>query len=303
MSPSAPRNAMIVGMTALSILLAGCQSMGLAVLNAAAPQVTDEPGLAFGEGERRRMDLYAPRRAVDDAKPLIVFWYGGSWQMGDRADYRFVGAALAGRGAVVVVPDYRLYPQVRFPDFLRDAAAAVAAAQREAVRYGGDPRHTVLGGHSAGAYIAAMLAIEPRYLREAGVDPASIAGFFGLSGPYDIEPNTGALRAIFDAVAKPSEYRVTPQVHALSPPALLVHGEHDQTVDIFHTRKLADALREQGVAVELHLIPGRRHADTVVALSRPGAFRIPDLLEQVSDFAARLSARSDVVPLTNKDLP
>ncbi len=278
-------------MTAMSILIAGCQSIGFAVLNAAAPNVTREPGIAFGDGERRRMDLYAPRKTVGDAKPLIVFWYGGSWEMGDRADYQFVGAALAVRGAVVAIPDYRLYPEVRFPDFLRDAAAAVAKAQRDAVRYGADPRHTVLGGHSAGAYIAAMLAIQPRYLREAGVDPASIAGFFGLSGPYGIEPNTAALRAIFDAVKKPSEYQVTQQVTALAPPALLVHGEPDETVHASHTLGLAAALREKGVAVELNLVPGRKHADTVLALSRPGKFRIPGLLAQVSDFAARLPTR------------
>jgi acetyl esterase/lipase len=139
--------------------------------------------------------------------------------------------------------------------------------------------------------MAAMLAIQPRYLREAGVDPSSIAGFFGLSGPYGIEPNTPALHAIFDSVTMPAEYQVLPQVNALSPPALLVHGETDQTVRDFHTRKLAAALREKGVAVELHLVPGRKHVDTVAALSRPGAFRIPGLLDQISEFAARLPAR------------
>jgi acetyl esterase/lipase len=136
-----------------------------------------------------------------------------------------------------------------------------------------------------------MLAIQPRYLREAGVDPSSIAGFFGLSGPYGIEPNTAALHAIFDEVAMPAEYQVLPQVNALAPPALLVHGEADQTVNVSHTRRLAAAMREKGVAVELHLVPGRKHVDTVAALSRPAAFRIPGLLAQVSDFAARVPAR------------
>lgn len=280
------------GMALLCCLLAGCQSTGLAFINAVAPDVTRVRSIAYAAGERGQMDLYAPRAAAAASAPLIVFWYGGAWQSGERADYRFVGAALAAQGAVAVLPDYRLYPAVVFPEFLRDAAAAVARAQQEAPRHGADPRHTVLGGHSAGAYIAAMLALQPRYLREAGVDPASIAGFFGLSGPYDIDPNTDALHAIFTAVAGPEVYRAVRQVSAQAPPALLVHGLDDDVVFPAHTEALANALRAQGVAVEVRLVPKRGHADTVAALSRPLGYRIPDLLAQISEFAARLPART-----------
>jgi acetyl esterase/lipase len=203
-----------------------------------------------------------------------------------------VGQALAARGALTVLPDYRLYPEVRFPDFLRDAAAAVARAQQEAPAYGADPRRTVLGGHSAGAYIAAMLALQPSYLREAGVDPASIVGFFGLSGPYAIDPDTGALRDIFNAVARPEEFQAVLQASAGAPPALLVHGTGDSVVYASHTEKLAAALREKGDMVEVRIEKKRTHADTVVALSRPGAFRIPGLLKQVSEFAASVPVRA-----------
>jgi acetyl esterase/lipase len=238
------------------------------------------------------MDLYAPPEAArQQGRPLVVFWYGGSWQSGSRKEYRFVGAALAARGAVTVVPDYRLYPEVRFPEFLRDAAAAVARAQLEAPRYGADPRRTVLGGHSAGAWIAAMLALQPAYLREAGVDPASIAGFFGLSGPYDIDPNSAALHAIFTEASGPETWKAVAQVSERAPPALLVHGSADDLVYPAHSEKLAAALRAKGVAVEVLIVPKRGHADTVAALSRPGGYRIPDLLEQVSGFIARVPAR------------
>jgi acetyl esterase/lipase len=284
--------AMIGGVAVVSLLL-GRQTVGLAVFNAMAPRVVRVPDIAFGEGARRKMDLYAPREKVTGpALPLIVFWYGGAWQTGDRDDYRFVGAALAARGAVTVLPDYRLYPEVRFPDFLRDAAAAVARAQAEAVRYGADPRRTVLAGHSAGAYIAAMLAVQPAYLREAGVDPQTIAGFVGLSGPYAIEPNTDALHTIFDSVAKSQDYQVVRQVmDSALPPALLVHGTADDTVRVSHTEKMFAALQAAQVTVERRLIPDRKHVDTVAALSRPGGFRIPDLLQQVSDFAAQAQPR------------
>jgi acetyl esterase/lipase len=235
--------------------LAGCQGLGFAVLNTAAPRVVRTPDIEYATGPRGRMDLYAPR--------------------------------AASQGAVTVLPDYRLYPEVRFPEFLRDAAAAVAKAQLEARHHGADPFRTVLGGHSAGAYIAAMLAMQPRYLREAGVDPASITGFFGLSGPYGIEPNSKALNAIFTAVAGPEVYQALNHVSSDAPPTLLVHGESDEVVYPVHATRLAAALRAKGVPVEVRLVPNRRHADTVVALSRPAAFRVPGLLAQVGDFINR----------------
>jgi acetyl esterase/lipase len=274
------------------LLLAGCNAMGLAVMNAAAPDAKRTKNIQFQPGERGRMDLYAPRNTpAGEAAPLIVFWYGGAWQEGSKSDYQFVGAALAARGALVVLPDYRLYPQVRFPDFLRDAAAAVKRAQQEAPQYGADPRRTVLAGHSAGAYIAAMLALQPQYLREAGVDPASIAGLVGLSGPYAVDPNTDALRAIFTAVAAPEVFQAVPQASTGAPPVLLVHGTGDSVVYLSHTEKMAQALRDKGDAVQVRIVPKRTHADTVVALSRPGGFRIPGLLQQVSEFAGSVPAR------------
>jgi acetyl esterase/lipase len=213
-----------------------------------------------------------------------VFWYGGSWQAGRKSDYAFVGAALASRGAVVAVPDYRVYPEVRFPDFLRDAAAAVARAQQEATRLGADPGHTVLGGHSAGAYIAAMLALEPRYLRDAGVDPATISGFFALSGPHALAPDTAVLRDIFNSRAQPDEFQPLARVHAGAPRALLIHGGADDLVRSDHSERLAAALRAAGVPVELRIEPHRGHIDTLLGLSRPAAFRMPGLLDEVMRF-------------------
>ena len=88
----------------------------------------------------------------------MVFFYGGSWTTGRRGLYRFVGAALAERGIVTVLPDYRLYPQVKFPLFVDDGALAVAWVQKHAHEFGGDPHRIVLMGHSAGGHEAAFLA-------------------------------------------------------------------------------------------------------------------------------------------------
>jgi acetyl esterase/lipase len=265
--------------------LAGCQALGVALLNVSSPRVRVEIGVVFAAGVRGRLDAYLPAETAA-RRPLVVFWYGGGFERGQRADYRFVGAGLASRGMVTVVPDYRVYPEAGFPEFLQDAAQAVAKAQQQAAGWGADPCQLVLIGHSAGAYIAAMLALEPRYLRDAGVDPQCVRGWVGLSGPYDIEPNTPTLNAIFTARASPDQFKPVRRVTGVAPPALLVHGEADETVLPQHSTRMAAALRLQGVAVELDSHPDRRHVDTVLALSRPGRFRIRELADRISAFVS-----------------
>ena len=122
--------------------------------------------------------------------PVVVFFYGGGWVAGERADYGFVGRAFAAQGFVAIIPDYRLVPQVRFPSFVEDGAQAVKWARDHAAEYGGDPAKITLAGHSAGSYIAAMLALDRHYLSQAGVDPSVVRAAALLSGPYDFYPFT-----------------------------------------------------------------------------------------------------------------
>ena len=156
---------------AAALLLAGAISAcsPLSVVNAVSPAgaVQATSAIRYGSDLRHMLDVYRPTANAGKA-PVIVFFYGGNWVSGQRADYAFVGRALAARGFVVVVPDYRLYPQVRYPDFLDDGAAAVAWAAREIAGHGGDPTHIFVMGHSAGAYNAAMLALDPRWLGQQG---------------------------------------------------------------------------------------------------------------------------------------
>ncbi|MES1264330.1 MAG: alpha/beta hydrolase, partial [Variovorax sp.] len=143
----------------------------------------------YGPLPRQRLDVYTPRgTAPAGGWPMVVFFYGGSWNNGARADYAFVGAALASHGALVLVADYRLYPEVRYPDFLADSAQALAYGLKEASRLGADPKRVYVMGHSAGAYNAAMLALDPRWLTATGHAPTELAGLIGLAGPYDFFP-------------------------------------------------------------------------------------------------------------------
>jgi acetyl esterase/lipase len=214
---------------------------------------------------------------------VAVFFYGGSWDSGRRQDYGWVGRALAAQGFLTVVPDYRLYPAVRFPGFVEDGALAVRWAVDHAGPLGGDPGRIVLIGHSAGAYSAAMLALDDLYLKAAGVDPKVVRAFAGLSGPYDFLPLDGPVtRRTFGAFPDLPATQPAVYVRADSPPAFLATGDGDTTVRPRNTRILAAALRTKGVAVEERHYPGLNHADTVLALSRPFRGKAPVLSEMTA---------------------
>lgn len=223
----------------------------------------------YAEGPRGGIDVYAPK-ATAAAAPVAVFFYGGSWDSGRRQDYGWAARALAAAGFLTVLPDYRLYPEVRFPSFLDDGARAVRWAADHASALGGDPTRIVLVGHSAGAYNAAMLALDSRYLMSAGVAPARIKAFAGLSGPYAFLPLDGPItRRTFGEAPDLLATQPTTFASRSAPAAFLATGDKDTTVFPRNTQKLAAALREQGARVEERHYAGLDHAGTVLALSRP----------------------------------
>lgn len=143
-------------------------------------------GIAYGGGARRKLDIYAPRDRKAGAKlPIVIFFYGGSWASGTRTGYSFVGRALAAQGFLVVIPDYRIGPDNVYPDFVTDGADAVRWVIAHGGGYDGATDRIVLSGHSAGAYIAAMLAVDSRWLKQSR---RAVRGFVGIAGPYDFAP-------------------------------------------------------------------------------------------------------------------
>lgn len=225
-------------------------------------------GARYAEGPRGGVDVYGPGLAEGSA-PVAVFFYGGSWDSGERRHYRWVARALAAQGFLALVPDYRLHPEVRFPDFLEDGALAVRWAVDHAADLGGDPRRIVLLGHSAGAYNAAMLALDPRYLQAAGVDPGVIRAFAGLSGPYAFLPlESPVTRRTFGHASDLDATQPVTFARADAPAAFLATGDQDTVVRPRQTRRLAAALRAAGAPVEERHYAGMGHAGPVLALSR-----------------------------------
>lgn len=278
---------LIVGAMALTIDPLGTFNALMPKDRASARVAKD---VAYGQGERLKLDVYAPRAAAARPRPVILFFYGGSWNSGRRQGYAFAARALAARGFVVVVPDYRLVPEVRYPDFLRDCAAAVRWARRNAGAYGGDGERIVLAGHSAGAYNAAMLALDPGLL---GADRAAVRGLAGLAGPYDFLPlDDDSTIAAFGAWPRPAETQPISHAAPGAPPALLLHGDSDTRVKPRNSRKLAGLLEAAGGEVRLKLYPNVGHVEILTALALPFRRRAP-VLADVADFARKVTSDND----------
>lgn len=241
--------------------------------------------LAYGDGPRRRLDIYAPRTG-SGPRPVIVFFYGGSWNSGERSGYAFVGRALAARGFVTIIPDYRLVPEVTYPGFVEDGAAAVRWARANAKTYGGDGERIVVAGHSAGAYIAAMLAVDRRWL---GTDRTAVRGLVGLAGPYDFAPFTvGASKAAFGTWPDAAETQPITHVDRSAPPALLLTGAEDTTVRPRNSQALAARLRAAGVAAEVKSYPDVGHIGILTAVARPFRGKAP-VVRDVAAFAEQVT--------------
>jgi acetyl esterase/lipase len=277
-------------LTGLTGLLAACVSP-IGAFNALAPRDGGSrrvaQGIAYGDGPRRKLDVYAP--ATPGPHPVIMFVYGGSWNSGRRQDYAFAGAAFAARGFVTIVPDYRVVPETLFPGFIEDCAAALRWAGNHAGEYGGDASRIVMVGHSAGAYNTMMLALDAHYMADAGVDPARVRGAVGLAGPYDFIPFD--VQVTQEAFGEAPDAVLTQPVHfarADAPPLLLLWGEADTTVGPRNLRSLEAAMRTAGGRVETKTYPDVNHVDIMLAVSRPFRARAPTL-DDVTEFAQRVT--------------
>jgi acetyl esterase/lipase len=267
-----PRRARRTALAALAARLeSGLDRLGFMAVNAPAwfGAFRRHANIAYGPDPQQRLDVYVPRASAAAPRPVIVFWHGGRWKFGDKADYRFVGAALAGSGCVAIVANYRHYPQVKMPGFMDDAAQATLWSAAHAADYGGDQRRVFLMGHSAGAHMAALLTLDPRYFSAAGQARPHLAGVIGLSGAYDFLPLLEA--DVQDMFGPPHDYPQSQPINFVrrgAPPMLLVHGLDDATVLPKNSRNFAAALSACGASVTLKLYPKRAHAGTVAALAR-----------------------------------
>ena len=272
-------------LAALSLLAACAPSATLNVLTPRNTHIVTK-GVSYGALPRQKLDVYKPAQAAPTGGyAMVVFFYGGSWNSGERANYAFMGEALASRGVLTLVADYRVYPEVRYPDFLTDSAMALAYGLKQAASLGGNPQRVFVMGHSAGAYNAAMLALDARWLRGAGHAPAELAGFIGLAGPYDFLPMTNVttqpvfFHPNYPAGSQPGEY-----VSTGAPRSFIGAAKKDSLVDPQRNSvALASRLQAASVPTTLKLYDRVNHVTLAAAFSAPLRWLAP-ALDDVVDF-------------------
>ncbi|MBI1212033.1 MAG: alpha/beta fold hydrolase [Alphaproteobacteria bacterium] len=241
----------------------------------------------YGALQRQKLDVYFPKDGTPRA--VIVFFHGGGWTSGNKRIYPLLAAAFTGRGYAVVVPNYRLYPSARFPDFMEDAALAIKWTDDNRGHFGGAPMFVM--GHSAGAHIGALLALDPSYLRAHGIEPSHLRGIIGIAGPYTMNPaKWPIMRDIFAAASPPESARPIKLVREQTVPMLLLHGAYDRVAKEANSTRLAEALKNAGSVAELKVYPRIGHFEILLAFVWGWRWRAK-VLDDVDAFIKRTLER------------
>jgi acetyl esterase/lipase len=270
---------LMAGVTALRSRLSPFTAINLLVPRAGYVIHRD---LAYGRDPRQKLDVYVPCGLKEPA-PVVLFFYGGGWQGGNRGNYLAFGQAFASAGMIVAVADYRLYPQVKYPGFVEDAAGALAFMHTRAAEYGGDPGRIFLAGHSAGAYNAVMVASEAKFLAAKGGSLDWICGVIGIAGPYNFLPMRDPVYVDMFHGTNNSDCMPVHHVDGVRPPMLLISGSDDDTVGLCNTNDMSDRLRSFGSDVKVIFYKGVGHIGVILALVR-GFRGIAPIRQDMIDF-------------------
>ncbi len=268
-------------------LLDGCSQLTFLVANtpAAFGNYSRVKNILYATQPRNTLDVYAPE-AKHEYAPIVIFVHGGGWDNGDKSQYKFVGVALAEQGYVAVLPNYGLYPQVKSPTFIQDIAAAVAFVHKHATEWGGDVNRIYLMGHSAGAQIVMMVALDKEYLQQVGGNTAWLRGVIGLAGPYDFLPFTYPyMNDLFGPPDRYADSQPINYVRADAPPLLLLQGLQDHTVAPTNTRRLSDAMIAVGGKVQSEYFENAAHSDLIAAFSFVRKHK-PPVIAEINKFIA-----------------
>ncbi len=281
----------IVVVLVIPMILIGCQTTS--IINTLTPSggFTLQKDQPYGPAPRQTLDIYTPKN-----KPLksavVVFIHGGSWATGDKDKYLFVGQAFTELGYITVIPNYRLYPQVEFPAFIDDAAAAIAGLNQLLPQQAcPDIRNIILVGHSAGAHTVAMLATEPKYLKRNHAD-VTLQAWVGMAGPYDLPLDDSVVADKFSRVTNDTDANPLNLASAATPPALLLHGKSDKTVVSKHTEKLSARLQALKVPVTTHFYAKTNHTKLAGGLAKPLRFLNP-AYRDIADYLHRRELDTD----------
>jgi acetyl esterase/lipase len=237
--------------------------------------------VAYGQLPRQKLDIYVPDIKQDDF-PVVVFYHGGRWTDGNKQQYKFVGMTLSNLGYVVVLPNTRLYPDVKFPLFAEDAAKALAWVHNNIAYYKGN-KNLFVSGHSSGAHLGALIIADKSYLAPYELNPNIVNAFAGISGPYDFVPQAPDIRDMFGPPENFPNLVVTNFIQGNEPPMLLVYTAEDTTVHPRNLQALKAKIEQVGGSVQAIIYPSGGHAAPVAAFSwaNPSDLPVP---KDIDDF-------------------
>ena len=250
----------------IAFLTAGCAKVGLFAANLPTSfnDIKVERDIAYGSDPAQKLDIYIPEL---QNQGVVVFFYGGRWRSGAKEDYSFVGSALAEKGFVTVIPDYRKYPDVKFPVFVQDGAKAVAWTIDNISSYGGNASKLHISGHSSGAHIGALVSVNPEYLRAEGKDRSMIRDFVGLSGPYAFIPDEDDLKDMFGPPERYPLMQVSTFIDGTQPPMLLLYGAKDTLVHMINIDRVKNAVDEEGGDLQVKIYSELDHVWMIGSLA------------------------------------
>lgn len=257
------------------LILVSCASASLFVVNTLArfDDYSVYQDIPYGDHALNQLDIYVPAKLSNNtiAHPVVIFFYGGCWggcNTRNKEAYVFVAQALTKQGYIVVLPDYRRHPEVKFDAIINDASDAVEWIKRHIESYGGNDNTLFLMGHSSGAHMASMLTLNEDLLQNDTYK--SLKGFIGLAGPYDFLPFTKPYQF---TVFGPEHKHVASQpinfVDGTEPPLLLLYGKEDTVVYPQNIKNLAQKVSKKAGQVTVHLYKNVDHYSILAALSIP----------------------------------
>lgn len=261
-----------------TFLLSACSPLDLLNATVSDSGYRTISNQAYGTHQRQKLDIHLPLN-VTAATDVVVFFYGGRWQTGNKEDYAFVAEAFTSQGFITVIPDYRLYPDVDWRDFIQDGAAIYNWVEKNIGRHHGNPRRIFLSGHSAGAHIAAMVMLDEK-LREKATSQIKPCGFIGLAGPYDFLPFTDDdVKRVFSSSDNLIETQPIYYVDGSEAALLLLTGDRDTSVKPRNSRRLRDRMQRKGGKAEMITYKDIDHIDLIISLASPFRSRAPTLVD------------------------
>jgi acetyl esterase/lipase len=234
---------------------------GQALTDAARNEFQHELGVAYGSHPRQIADFYFPNEPASGA--VIVFVHGGGFRNGSTSTVGHYGRPYLERGAIYVALGYRLVPDARYPDSCDDIERGLSMLAGQLASHGGDPRRIYLSGHSAGAMLAASVALRP----SEQIPPSLVRGLVLISGMYDFAAQSPE---VVNAAAARYVPNLSNAIEVVPEHTVVVGGDHDLPSVLPQAAAITAALRAKGGSVESFIEPAADHFQANRSFITPG---------------------------------